>query len=75
MAISMMIPIPGTNTLPAIGIFVIAFGLLEDDGLICLFGLFICSMAAVLTTSILVFGKVAVERVINLIKDSVTNLL
>lgn len=31
MAISMMIPIPGTNTLPAIGIFVTSFGLLEDD--------------------------------------------
>nr|WP_229642853.1 exopolysaccharide biosynthesis protein [Waterburya agarophytonicola] len=29
MSISMMIPIPGTNTLPAIGIFVTAFGLLE----------------------------------------------
>ena len=75
MSISMMIPIPGTNTLPAIGIFVIAFGLLEDDGLICLVGLFICSLGFALTTSILVFGKVAVERFIDLIKDSVTNLL
>lgn len=74
MSISMMIPIPGTNTLPAIGIFVIAFGLLEDDGLICIAGLFICSLGAALTTSILVFGKVAVERFIDLIKDYITNL-
>ena len=71
MSISMMIPIPGTNTLPAIGIFVTAFGLLEDDGVICLGGLFICSLGLALTTSILVFGAVAVEKFIDLIKGYV----
>lgn len=75
MSISMMFPIPFTNTLPAIGIFVTAFGLLEDDGLICIAGLFICSVGATLTTSILVFGAVAVEKFIDLIKDSVSNLI
>ncbi|MBE9017748.1 exopolysaccharide biosynthesis protein [Chroococcidiopsidales cyanobacterium LEGE 13417] len=54
MAVSMMIPIPGTNTLPAIGIFVTGFGLLDDDGAISLGGLVVCSIAAVLTTSILI---------------------
>ena len=68
MSISMMIPIPGTNTLPAIGIFITAFGLLEEDGLICLFGLFVCSLAATLTTGIVIFGKEAVEAFIELIK-------
>ena len=53
MAISMMIPIPGTNTLPAMGIFVTAFGLTEDDGVISLVGLVVCAMGAALTTSIL----------------------
>ncbi|MGK7941374.1 MAG: exopolysaccharide biosynthesis protein [Crocosphaera sp.] len=53
MSISMMIPIPGTNTLPAIGIFVTAFGLQEDDGFISLGGLVICGLAAVLSTSII----------------------
>ncbi|BAZ27512.1 hypothetical protein NIES4073_84350 [Kalymmatonema gypsitolerans NIES-4073] len=53
MAISMMIPIPGTNTLPAMGIFVTGFGLLEDDGAISLSGLVLCVMGAILTTSIL----------------------
>ena len=71
MSISMMIPIPGTNTLPAIGIFVTAFGLLEDDGVICIAGLFICSLGLALTTSILVFGAVAVEKFIDLIKGYV----
>lgn len=53
MAISMMIPIPGTNTLAAMGIFVTAFGLSEDDGAISLGGLVLCVMGAILTTSIL----------------------
>lgn len=53
MAISMMIPIPGTNTLPAMGIFVVGFGLLDDDGAICLGGLVLCLMGAILSTSII----------------------
>ncbi len=53
MAISMMIPIPGTNTLPAMGVFVTGFGLLEDDGAISLGGLVLCVMGLILTTSIL----------------------
>lgn len=53
MAISMMIPIPGTNTLPAMGIFVTGFGLLDDDGAISLAGLVLCLMGGTLTLSIL----------------------
>ncbi|MCT7982431.1 exopolysaccharide biosynthesis protein [Laspinema sp. A4] len=53
MAISMMIPIPGTNTLPAMGIFVTGFGLLDDDGAITLGGLVVCVMGFILSTSIL----------------------
>ena len=75
MSISMMIPIPLTNTIPGMGIFVTAFGLIEDDGLICIAGLFICSVGATITTSILVFGLAAVERVIDLIKEAVINLV
>lgn len=51
--ISMIIPIPGTNTLPAIGVFVVGFGLLEDDGAISLAGVVLCLMGVVLTSSIL----------------------
>jgi hypothetical protein len=53
MAISMMIPIPGTNTLPAMGIFVVGFGLLDDDGAISLAGLVMCLLGATLSLSIL----------------------
>lgn len=53
MSISMMIPIPGTNTLPAMGIFLTGFGLLDDDGAITLAGLVVCLMGLTLSASIL----------------------
>ncbi|MEL6472293.1 MAG: exopolysaccharide biosynthesis protein [Cyanobacteria bacterium J06623_4] len=53
MSISMMIPIPLTNTLPAIGVFITGFGLLDDDGAISLGGLTICAISAATTTTIL----------------------
>ena len=56
MSICMMIPIPGTNTLPAIGIFVTGFGLLDDDGFISLMGLAICTLAVSLVGVILFAG-------------------
>jgi hypothetical protein len=49
----MMIPIPGTNTLPAIAIFVTGFGLLDDDGAISLAGMLLSLCGATLTLSIL----------------------
>ncbi|WP_008308511.1 exopolysaccharide biosynthesis protein [Leptolyngbya sp. PCC 6406] len=55
MAISMMIPIPGTNTLPAMGIFITGFGLLDDDGFISLTGLVVCVMGATLS-GLIIFG-------------------
>jgi hypothetical protein len=62
MSICMMIPIPGTNTLPAIGIFVTGFGLLDDDGAISLAGLTICIMALGLVSSIFILGAEVVDR-------------
>jgi hypothetical protein len=68
MAISMMIPIPLTNTLPAMGIFVTGFGLLDDDGAISLAGLVLCAMGGTLTTLVLLFGYEAVKAGIGLIR-------
>ncbi|MGF1576988.1 MAG: exopolysaccharide biosynthesis protein [Cyanophyceae cyanobacterium] len=53
MAIFMLIPIPGTNTLPAIGIFVTGFGLSEKDGLITSLGWGICGLASLLVPLII----------------------
>lgn len=54
MSVLMMIPIPGTNTVPAIGIFVTGLGLVEDDGLISLLGLMICAVGATISISIFI---------------------
>jgi hypothetical protein len=68
MAISMMIPIPGTNTLPAIGVFVTSFGLLEDDGAISLGGLVLCLMGAILSVSIVIAVIWGGSSILDLIK-------
>jgi hypothetical protein len=68
MSISMMIPIPGTNTLPAMGIFVIGFGLLDDDGAICLGGLVLCVCGFILTSSILLAIAFGGSSLLDLIK-------
>lgn len=68
MSVSMMIPIPGTNTLPAMGIFVTGFGLLEDDGVISLAGLALCAGGLVLTSLILIFGYEGVKLGIEALK-------
>jgi hypothetical protein len=68
MGISMMIPIPGTNTLPAMGIFVTGFGLIEDDGAISLGGLVLCLMGGILSASILIALLVGGTSLVDLIK-------
>ncbi len=74
MGISMMIPIPGTNTVPAIGIFVTGFGLLEDDGAISLGGLVISLFGAAITISILVAFIWGGSSLIELIKGWLESL-
>jgi hypothetical protein len=69
MSISMMIPIPGTNTLPAIGIFVTGFGLLDDDGAISLAGLALCICGFLVSTSILLAIVFGGSSLIEMIKN------
>lgn len=73
MAISMMIPIPGTNTLPAMGIFVTAFGLQEDDGFIVLGGLTLCVIAGTLSTSIIMAAIWGGASLLDIIKEFLQN--
>ena len=72
MGISMMIPLPLTNTLPAIGVFIIGFSLIEDDGFISIMGLTISLIAAILSTTLIIAyaigGFSLVEAVIERIK-------
>ena len=73
MAVLMMIPIPGTNTVPAIGIFVTGLGLVEDDGLISLLGLFICAVGATISISILVGVIWGGSSLIDILKEKLAN--
>jgi hypothetical protein len=54
MGLSMMIPIPGTNTLPAMAVLLTSFSLVEDDGAITLAGLTLCLLAFLLSTAIII---------------------
>jgi hypothetical protein len=68
MSLSMMIPIPGTNTLPSMGIFITGFGLLDDDGAIALGGLVVCLLGLTLASAILIFGAEAIRQTIELLR-------
>jgi hypothetical protein len=70
MSISMMIPIPGTNTLPAMGIFVTGFGLLDDDGAISLGGLGLCTCGFILSSSILLAIAFGGSSLLDMIKGA-----
>jgi len=56
LAVSMFLPIPGTNTAPAFGIFLIGFALLEDDGILLLGGMVSSLLAMCLSMVIIIFG-------------------
>ncbi|MGK7930731.1 MAG: exopolysaccharide biosynthesis protein [Microcystaceae cyanobacterium] len=68
MSISMMIPIPGTNTLPAMGIFITAFGLQEDDGFISLAGLVVCLIGGIVSVVILWSGVSLLDMAVDWLK-------
>ena len=52
--ISMCIPIPLTNTAPALGVFLIGLGLLEEDAFVALGGSIVALLGLTITVSLLV---------------------
>ena len=73
MAFLMMLPVPLTNTFPAIVIFIIGVGLAEEDGLLALGAFFIGCFALFLYAGIIYLvltqGAVAIEPIRDLIKS------
>ena len=69
MSICMMIPIPGTNTVPAMGIFIVGFGLQEDDGFISLAGLGVCLVALAAVVGILFTGVSILDVLVDNLKS------
>lgn len=65
---SICTPIPLTNTLPAVGIILITFGILNEDGLFVIFGI-ITSIIGIASTILgLVFGKIFIIKLLNFLK-------
>ena len=56
LAASMALPIPGTNTAPAFGVFLIGFALLEEDGLLLVAGILASLVALAISLTIIFFG-------------------
>ena len=56
MSLFMMLPIPLTNTAPSFVIFVLAAGILEEDGLLLLAGILLAPVAGLIAIAALVFG-------------------
>jgi len=67
LAASMAIPIPGTNTLPAGGIFLIGFSFLEDDFFFLLVGFLWSVLALCFTTLVLWLGVEGAKGLIRLL--------
>lgn len=59
--ISMILPIPLTNTPPAFGIFLLGMSMIEEDGLFAFLGSCALITGILLTLSILIFGVAAVK--------------
>ncbi len=66
--VSMLIPIPGTNTLPAFGVFLIGLGMIEKDGLAAMVGLLFAVAGLALSVLVLWFGTEAVGMVVEVVK-------
>ena len=56
MALFMTLPVPLTNTAPSFVIFVLAAGILEEDGLVLLAGLLLAPLAACIACLALYYG-------------------
>jgi hypothetical protein len=65
LAFSMFLPIPGTNTAPAFGIFLVGFSLLEDDGLMLLIGIAASLVALTISLAVILFGYAFVKGMIS----------
>lgn len=76
LGLSMAVPIPGTNTLPAGGIFLIGFSFLEDDSLFLLLGIMWSAVALCFTLLVIFLGyegaKLLVKGIIGLTEGAGT---
>lgn len=59
-ALSIVVPLPLTNFLPAIGIILMSLGMLSKDGVPVILGMLVGTFGVIVTTTVLLIGKKAV---------------
>lgn len=64
-AVSVAIPFPLTNTIPSIGIIIIALGLLERDGLAIIAGMLVAIFGIAVATTVIYLGTEGAMMVVN----------
>ena len=75
MATFMMIPIPGTNTMPAMAIFIIGVSMAEEDGLIAIGAVLAAILAATISGIILYLAITQGPEAVETFKDWIKGLL
>lgn len=66
-SIAVALPIPFTNAIPALGISIIAIGLLNRDGFIIIAGLFVTAFGILIAMSFIIAGWVILKYLVNMI--------
>lgn len=61
-SISIAIPLPLTNFIPALGIVFLSLGLLSKDGIAIVLGMIIGSSGLLVTTTVILFGRIVIDK-------------
>ena len=64
-SLSIAVPLPLTNLLPAIGIALMSIGLISRDGLLIILGMIVGLVGCIITFSILIFGAAVISGLYN----------
>lgn len=73
LAVFMIFPVPGTNTLPAMAIFVIGISIAEEDGLIALAAMLLSVLAAAFSGWLVYWFFTEGPEKVELIKEGIKN--
>jgi len=74
-SISVLMPLPFSNTVPSMGIVAMAIGLIERDGIIIIGGMMIGALGISLTVLIFIVGKEVFDRFVEYSKSYVTDYM
>ena len=74
-ALSMCTPVPLTNTLPALGVFLIGMGFLEEDGFFGITGIATAIAGVILALTVIVLVVLLGHAAVDLVKDVIRDFI